>query len=198
VTCIVGMIDGDEVVMGGDSASSDSNWNMSLHRAPKVFNRGDYIIGLTGSPRASQLLQYSLDVADRLPARDVLDWMATDFVDAVRKAFQKGGYEKKENERAEGADAFLIGYDGRLFTMWSDYQIAEYDVPFAAVGCGYPYAIGALYAIKDDATEPGKEYKVRLALETAERFSAGVRGPFTILRGGKKLACPEAKEKKKV
>jgi hypothetical protein len=47
---------------------------------------------------------------------------------------------------------------------------------FAAVGCGDQIAHGALFA---SSTLKGAD-RVRLALTAAERFSAGVRGPFHI------------------
>lgn len=46
-----------------------------------------------------------------------------------------------------------------------------------AVGCGDQIARGALYGTQ---MQPPKE-RIRIALEAAERFSAGVRGPFIIL-----------------
>jgi hypothetical protein len=101
MTCIVGMIDGDEIVMGGDSAATNAAFDLSRQRLPKVFLSGSCIVGLTGSPRASQLLRYSLVLPPRSSGMDPMAWMATDFVSAVRKAFQDGGYEKREHERAE-------------------------------------------------------------------------------------------------
>ena len=61
-----------------------------------------------------------------------------------------------------------------------DFQVGELHDPFAAVGCGMDLAHGALYALRDSDLDP--ESKVRLALEAAERFSAGVRRPFVIER----------------
>ena len=56
--------------------------------------------------------------------------------------------------------------------------------PFYAVGCADNIALGAMYATQGKGMNP--EERVRLALQAAERYSAGVRGPFAI-------ECLEAK-----
>jgi ATP-dependent protease HslVU (ClpYQ) peptidase subunit len=61
--------------------------------------------------------------------------------------------------------------------MFSDYQIARPGDEFAAVGCGEDIALGAMYATRH--LPPAK--RIEMALEAAERFSAGVRGPFITL-----------------
>lgn len=50
---------------------------------------------------------------------------------------------------------------------------------YAAVGCGEEIARGALFATRAAKLRPEKRAVV--ALEAAERFSAGVRGPFKVL-----------------
>ena len=74
-----------------------------------------------------------------------------------------------------------IGKAGRLFTIQSDYQVAEVADNYTAVGCGQDYALGSLYATLESI--PTK--RIKLALETAAYFSAAVRPPFVI----EKLAC---------
>lgn len=48
------------------------------------------------------------------------------------------------------------------------------------MGCGEDYALASMAMSKEYILDP--ELRVKKALETAEMFSAGVRGPFTILR----------------
>lgn len=189
MTCIAAMIDGDEVVMGGDSAGI-GGWDLELRADSKVFTTGDYIIGYTSSFRMGQLLQYRLVPPQVIPlgSFDSMRWMATAFIEAVRKVFSEGGLEKKEHEVVSGGQ-FLVGFNGRLFAIDTDYQVRESRSSFNAVGAGMAYALGALGALEYDATEPSKEYKIRRSLEVAEQFSAAVRGPFTILRGGKRLSA---------
>jgi hypothetical protein len=61
--------------------------------------------------------------------------MATFFIDKVRTVLKDGGFATKEKEMEQGG-TFLVGIRGRLFSVQSDYQIAESASRFEAVGCG--------------------------------------------------------------
>jgi len=61
----------------------------------------------------------------------------------------------------------------------SDFQVGRPEERFDSCGCGERYALGALKANWDQKIGPTK--RVLKALEVAEHFSAGVRGPFNIV-----------------
>jgi ATP-dependent protease HslVU (ClpYQ) peptidase subunit len=174
MTCIVGLIDGNRVWMGGDSAGV-SGLNITVRSDPKVFHNGEFLIGFTSSFRMGQLLAFSLKPPARPEGKDVFPYMVTDFVDAVRSCLKEGGYAQKSNDAEQGG-SFLVGYQGRLFSIQSDYQVAETTRGYHAIGCGSDYALGSI------ATSVGQppEQRVRTALECAELFNAGVRAPFLI------------------
>ncbi|MCZ4093157.1 hypothetical protein [Sinorhizobium psoraleae] len=92
------------------------------------------------------------------------------------------GYAQRHHEGERGG-TFLVGYAGRLFKIDADYQVAEPVDGFGACGCGEQIALGALFASSD---APARE-RLEIALNAAERFSAGVRGPFHF----ETLASPE-------
>jgi ATP-dependent protease HslVU (ClpYQ) peptidase subunit len=187
MTCICAMVDGDEVVIGGDSAGV-SNWDLETRADSKVFVNGAYIIGYTSSPRMGQLLRYRMQPRLGFPLLagfDPLEWMATGFIDDVRKTLSEGGWEKKEHERAEGG-VFLVGFQGRIFAVDSDYQVRESRDLFNAVGSGSSYALGVMEVTNANVIKRPVEEIVRMALCVSEKFCAGVRGPFTVLRGGRK------------
>lgn len=100
-------------------------------------------------------------------------FMTVDFINAVRSCLKEGGFAEREKD-AERAGEFLVGYEGRLFGIHSDYQVAEMADGYAACGCGHEIALGALFA----ASGLSAKDRLKIALEAAERFSAGVRGPF--------------------
>lgn len=174
MTCVVGLVDQGRVWMGGDSAGV-AGWDLEVRRDPKVFRRGPFLIGYTTSFRMGQLLQFSLDVPDHPEGMDPYEYMVRYFVDAARRCFKDGGYAEKKNE-VESAGNYLVGYRGRIFELEGSYQVGESVAGFAAVGCGDQVAKGALFATPHLNPRP----RVRQALRAAERFSAGVRGPFTI------------------
>lgn len=185
MTCVAALVYGDTIFMGADSAGVDGGFNLTVRADQKVFINGDYIIGFTSSFRMGQLLRYSFKPPKFRPdEKELYEFMVTNFVDAVRKCLKEGGYvQVKDGEEAGGC--FLVGTQGRLFQIESDFQVGESMQTFDAVGCGRAYALGAFSATH--AMDPEK--RVRLALEIAEKWSAGVRGPFIILTKGRTEKC---------
>lgn len=175
MTCIVGLISGGHVYIGGDSAGV-AGLDMVVRSDSKVFRNGPCLFGFTSSFRMGQLLRYSLHVPNRHPDIDVMKWLCSDFINAVRSCLKDGGFASKNSETEQGGH-FLLGYQGRLFHIGGDYQVGESAEPYEAVGCGEAFALGAMYASKG-ISDP--ESRITLALEAAQANSAGVRGPFVI------------------
>jgi ATP-dependent protease HslVU (ClpYQ) peptidase subunit len=175
MTCIVGLRQGGKVYIGGDSAGI-AGWDVTIRADPKVFVAGDYAMGFTTSFRLGQLLQYRLKLPKPPSAQKKLyPFMVSEFVEAVRECLKTGGVATKDKESEQGGQ-FLVGVSGRLFIVEGDYQVAEPVAPFAAIGSGAPYALGALAISRGSPLS-----RVRQALSVAERFSAGVRAPFRVL-----------------
>lgn len=177
MTCIVGYKDNGKVYIGGDSAGV-GGYDIQTRLDKKVFVNGEFVMGFTTSFRMGQLLHYKLKVPERFPSMDVMEYMVTIFIDAVRQCLKDGGYAHKEAEVEQGG-VFLVGYQGRLFRIDNDYQVGEVLEGYDSCGCGEAYALGALAALSKSDLEV--EYAIIVALETAAKFSAGVRGPFNIV-----------------
>jgi ATP-dependent protease HslVU (ClpYQ) peptidase subunit len=175
MTCIVGLVDGSDVIVGGDSAGV-AGLSLVVRKDPKVFRVGEFLIGYTSSFRMGQLLHYKLSPPE-IDGTELHRYMATSFVDAVRDCFKSGGYARKDSE-VESAGNFVVAVRGRLFEVESDYQIAESVDGVASCGCGSDIALGAIFASKGKSAED----RVRIALQAAERYSGGVRAPFTVER----------------
>ena len=175
MTAIVGLVHNGVVYVGGDSAGVDG-FAITVRADAKVFRNGGYVFGFTTSFRMGQLIRYALEPPE--PEGELERFMSTTFVDAVRACLKDGGWARRDNEREEGG-TFLVGVQGRLFAVHDDYQVAEAADGYAAVGCGDQVALGALYATESIRIRP--ERRVRVALEAAERFNAGVCAPFVIL-----------------
>jgi hypothetical protein len=179
VTVIAGVVDSGAVLIGGDSAGI-GGYQLTVRRDSKVFINGPYVMGFTSSFRMGQLLRWSLKPPP--PNGDELEqFMVTEWIDAVRGCLQEGGYAANYSGQESGG-TFLVGVRGRLFEVDSDYQVGEPLDGYAAVGCGADIALGALHATR--ALGLSADERVMGALQAAERHSAGVRGPFTLLREG--------------
>jgi ATP-dependent protease HslVU (ClpYQ) peptidase subunit len=174
MTCIVGLLDNNNIYMGGDSAGV-GGYSLRIRKDEKVFINGEFIFGFTSSFRMGQLLRYSLKPPKRYQDIDIYSFMVNDFINSVRQCLKDGGYAEKDKERESGG-TFLVGYQGRLFEISDDYQVAEVLDNFTSCGCGFDLALGSLYSTEGQKPEE----RVLIALEAAEKFSAGVRAPFNI------------------
>ncbi len=175
MTAIVGLVQQERVYIGGDSAGV-AGLSLTVRADTKVFRNGGYLFGFTTSFRMGQLIRHSLEPPE--PTGDLERFMSTTFVDALRTCLKDGGWARKDSDREEGG-TFLVGVRGRLFTVHEDYQVGEGADPYAAVGSGADIALGALFATAGTRMSPRR--RVDVALQAAERFSAGVRAPFVCL-----------------
>ncbi len=173
MTCIVGVIDKGRVWMGGDSAGVSGD-SIAYRKDPKVFKVGEFLFGFTSSFRMGQLLQFKFKPPER-KNQTHYRYMVTTFVDEIKKCFKENGYQRTSDGRDSGGE-FLVGYQGHLFHIESDYQVGESRFEYDACGAGEEYALGALHATGD--TE-GRA-RVKAALVASELFCASVARPFII------------------
>jgi ATP-dependent protease HslVU (ClpYQ) peptidase subunit len=163
--------------MGGDAAFTQEDGSLRLGATPKVFEAGDFLIGVSGSKRVCQIVCYELKLPKHDPRLDVEKYMVVKFARALRKAMQDGGCEvDDENEGKTINGMCLVGYQGRLFQVDSAYGVAMSLPPYAAIGCADQIALGAMHALR--TTTPEK--MVRAALEASAEFDVNIRPPFTI------------------
>ncbi len=176
MTCIVALKTKAAILIGADSASV-GGLDSRVSTVPKVFRVGDMLIGCTTSWRMIQLLQHGLTLPKHHADVETMAYMCTVFINAVRDCFRTGGFMTKDKETEYGG-TFLVVYRERIFHVDGDYQVNESADGFDACGCGESYALGSLHAT---AQQDDGRARLQLALETAAHFSAGVRGPFTVL-----------------
>lgn len=182
MTCIVALKVRDgaktRIVLGGDSAGV-SGLDITIRKDPKVFRNGDFLIGYTSSFRMGQIIRFNLKLPPIEAEVDLYEYMVRSFVESLRAALKSGGFTEVSNSVEKGGSFIVVIHD-RIFTISSDFQVAEYEDTFAAVGCGADYARGALEVLVDSPALSG-EQKVTRALEVATKFSAGVRPPFLLI-----------------
>ena len=174
MTCIVGLEHKGKVYIGADS-SSVSGYDKTTTALKKVFivdNR--FIIGYTSSFRMGQLLQYKLSPEKQTKQAD-LEYLATVFIDELRAVLNDNGYAKIESNEESGG-VFLVGYNGKLYTVHSDYQVNRDVCGYAVVGAGDTYALASMY----NNSHMSPKLRVKNALKTASNFSTVVYKPFMV------------------
>lgn len=176
MTCIVGLKDGRDVYVGGDSAGV-MGLSITTRADAKVFRNGAYVIGFAGSFRMRDVLEH-IFVPPAPPSKDTERFMATDFINSMRTVFA----DNEVSQYVEGTVLFpgkiIVAFKSNLFVIDSDYQVGKPANGYDAIGVGEHLALGSLYSTAGyRAVE-----RVEEALEAASHFSGGVTPPYTILK----------------
>jgi hypothetical protein len=183
MTCIVAIAQGGTVYMGSDHAASDdkSGWILS-RKDPKVFKVGQYGIAFTDSFRMGQILQYNW-VPPKYTSTKTnsgLDkFMRTKFIDSVKQAFKDNGFGTIGGSEEDTGGIFIVGVEGRIFTIDEDFHVGENVVNYMAEGSGGMFALGALHATKN---QKNPRMRLKAALEASAEFSMSVAPPFTYIQ----------------
>ena len=179
MTCIAGMLDkkNNNVVMGADTCGSDGDYKVS-RLDTKIFMNGDFLIGCTSSFRMIQILRYKFKPPE-INDKDIYEYLCTDFVDELQKFFKASGFLQELSTKELRGGNFLVAYKNRLFEIESDFQVGENSCGYYAIGSGFKFAYGCLYAVED--MNMNVSDKVLLSLEAAAKFSTTVQSPFIIM-----------------
>ncbi len=177
MTCIVGIEMNGKACIGGDSAGI-ADYEKTIRADEKVFRLGEMVMGFTSSFRMGQLLRFKLILPEQSSKKNDYQFMCTDFIDSVINCLESNGYSKiSENKKTGGT--FIVAYKNKIYVVESDFQVGIPSNGIASVGCGAPYAKGALTALYEYFDDPEK--LARRALEISAEHSAGVNGPFITL-----------------
>ena len=129
-----------------------------------------------------QILQYSLTPPKYTPTKtnSGLDkFMRTKFVDSVKAAFKDHGFGSIGGSDEDTGGIFIVGLEGRIFTIDEDFHVGENVVNYMAEGSGGQIALGALYATKN---QKNPKLRLKAALEAASEFNMAVAPPFTYIQ----------------
>ena len=177
MTCIAAIVKDGRVFIGADS-SGVSGSHLEVRADEKVFVNGPFVIGFSSSFRMGQLLRYEFEPPPHEPSQSLESYMVTVFIKAARRCLDVGGCLKRENSIESGGQ-FLVGTEGRLFSVDSDFQVGMLHCAYDAIGSGHHLALGALSILsRDKRLNPQRT--LTTALKVAESFCSEVRGPFVV------------------
>lgn len=186
MTCIAAVVgDNGSVWMGGDSAgiSDDSVLSLGIGAEPKIWKTNGILFGACGSFRVSQVIRWHVHVPAYDPETELLNYLTGPLIDSLRDCLAAHGtLQAWLDDSTEAIDGgLLVGMENRVFEVYQDFGVGELVHGYGSVGCGSPIAMGNLAATESLNIKPKR--RITMALEAAERHSAGVRGPFTIIKG---------------
>lgn len=182
MTCIVGVVKGGTVWLGGDSAATDGRLNRTIIKDPKVFVKGEVGFGVCGSPKVMDALAHGIE----LPVQDGGDdraFLISELVPAIREGlikFDAAGEDKSPFGGGPGIQfegEMLVGYRGKLYKLQGNFQLIHSAEGYDTTGSGGTLALGSLTATKK-MSNPRKRVLAALEASTA---NAGCAPPFVIV-----------------
>lgn len=190
MTCIVGIVSQNGVLLGADSlASSGSVKEEAL--TPKLTgivvsqavddHKSVPIklgIGYTSSYRMGDLLKYSFDPPDIEKDQDANEYLVKLFIPELIACFDKHHFTKTSSGVKEGGE-FLVALKNRLFIVQSDFSVLEPSAGYSSVGSGSTVALGALYAC--NAVNTPVSDAMSIVLAAASEFTTSVGGRISTL-----------------
>ena len=151
--------------------ASDSLCRMSefCHRVSgeKIFMKDNIGYLYAGNVNRRLKFRYKFNIDFYGSSDDVFKWLNTDFMDVFKK-FRKENEEYSEDY----VDQIIIIIAGRIFSLHTDFSIAESNKDYICIGCGQEIAYGALYALENDNTKSIRE-KIEIAINACNEFSCG-------------------------
>lgn len=178
MTCIVAITYKDTVYMAGDRGYSDGDI-LVPSRSPKIFDKGNYLLGFAGNAGLGQNAAYTFDAPTHRSTTNTYKYLYNFFIPALKDHLKDNLSEKDDHQAA-----FILGYQGKVFEIdTADFQCVEYDE--LCIGSGAAYAYGSLYSTYNNPIHIDNTYtpeeRVALAVESAIRYSPTCSGPIDTL-----------------
>lgn len=173
MTCVVGVEKDGAVWLAGDSACLDVEGDAVVtQRQSKVFRRGPYCIGFSGSFRIGNLFKYDLKLPNTLSSNHPRQ-ISEELIKVIEK------HQLKEEDWSA-----LIGYKDKLYIVQSDCYCYRHTKPYAAIGAesAVAVALGTFCTIESLQLQLKEQMSgkaiLKMALENATTFSSNVRPPW--------------------
>lgn len=182
MTCIVGVVKGGTVWLGGDSAATNGHLDRTIIKDPKVFVKGEVGFGVCGSPKVMDALAHGIELPSQQGGEDRA-FLVSELVPSIRAglvALDAAGEDKGPFGGGPGVTfegELLVAYRGELYKLQSNFQLIHGSEAYESVGSGASLALGSLQATKK-MRNPRK--RVIAALEAACQ-NAGVAPPFVVV-----------------
>jgi ATP-dependent protease HslVU (ClpYQ) peptidase subunit len=160
MTTLVGIQGPDFVVLAADSQITDNDQRIISTQTPKIVNVGEYLIGITGDSRPGDILAFNWK-PPTYKNYDPVEWMGKKILPSIYAAFKDNGYDPSDKE---ANFAYLVAFDGMLFSIGSDLSFNASERGLFAAGSGGAFALGYLYSLK-----PGSYKSLLMSKVVAER-----------------------------
>lgn len=151
MTTIVGVQSTEGCVIVSDSLVVADGKIYNHPDMVKAVERGSYIIGGAGDYRALQVVLHGWvpPVVTAKAKLNLYEFVINKVAPSLKKALTEAGIgfsKTTDNEDNKFELSLIIGINGSLFEIDSDFAVAMNNTGLYAIGSGGDYALGALHA----------------------------------------------------
>ena len=151
MTTIVGVQNADGCVIASDSRVAEGGKVYTHPEMVKAVERGNYIIGGAGDYRALQVVLHGWQppLVSAKAKQNLYEFVINKVAPSLKSTLTEAGIEfnkSSDNDDDKFELSLLIGINGTLFEIDSDFAVAMNDTGLYAIGSGGDYALGALHA----------------------------------------------------
>jgi 20S proteasome alpha/beta subunit len=172
MTCTIGYIDGNVVVMGCDSAATDEDGAVKIRKGcTKVWKIDDYIVGFCGNFPELMVLRHVFKWPKRKHYETIEHWLISKVYKSICEQFQ---------DKPEISWTLLFGFakPGRLIVLDQNGDLEECEENFAVIGSAERFAVGSLKTLENNSMYSWE--KIETALDIAATYDNSVRKPMHI------------------
>lgn len=183
MTCVVGFVDGKNVLMGCDSYVGNGMFTQKLKT--KIVRRGKRLgIGFSGSLRAGQIIENNLKITIG-PKEDARTWMHKKFLPKIQSLFDAMLPPSHDPHGHDDGWNLLVAANGHLFFISSELAVLEGvevgGYKFHSIGSGSLYALGAIHgALHFAEVKVDAKQMVLQGLHSASELTSTVAAPFVL------------------
>ena len=178
MTCIVGINTGRKIIIAGDRMGSNG-FTYLQDKKPKVFKKGNFIFGISGSYRVMQIIANNFEAPKRFVGQETDDYIYNTVTNYIfRLLDSNNALALVDGEKSFGGTVF-IGYEKELYKLCSNFQININSKNYDTTGSGTHHAMASLYSTAGlDITH---EDRLRKAIVCASEFVLSVDSDIDIV-----------------
>ncbi|MCD0155828.1 hypothetical protein [Deinococcus sp. 6GRE01] len=178
MTVIAALAHDGQVFMASDNVATGNRAYQVTNS--KIHQNGPLLIGLSGSVVVSDIIEHGWTPPSRAHGESAERFLAWTVSRSLRTLLREQAHVSTDRDGEYVNLNALIGYEGRLYYLSTEFSVLSLTAPFEAIGCGSDYAMGVLYAYSrmDGAARPSPEEQLTRAVEAACQFDVHCAPPI--------------------
>jgi ATP-dependent protease HslVU (ClpYQ) peptidase subunit len=186
MTCTIGVLSNDGTIWIGSDSAATADVLVEIRNDKKVFynaNNNDFLIGIAGSFKLGNVLQYIFEPPKVPKGMDINTYMNKLFIVELKECFND--YTENFGVIKDGLffGDWIVGYkterNSYLYHIYNDLHVGVLKKNYIAIGSGAMVALGSLYSTEHIENV---QQRIEIALNASGEFINTVYPPYYILK----------------